>query len=120
MPFSYKPDRAAIEGECPGGEVDHRLEHPVEVEGRRDLAADLEQQGEIAGPLLDGVQLGVPEGGGGAGGEPFQQLPVLLVEDPVAGELVDDLDGADGDPAATIAVAMTVVASISAESTRGS
>ena len=55
--------------------------------------------GEVAGPLLGGVELGVPQGDGGGGGQPLEQLPVVLVEDAVARELVGDLDRADGDAA---------------------
>ena len=90
-------DRAAVEVERAGGEVDDRLQHPVEIEGGGDLAADLEQEGEVMGPPLDGMGLGVAQSARGGGGEPFEQLAVVLVERSGAASLVDDLDRPDGD-----------------------
>ncbi len=93
-----KPHGAAIEGEGPRCEVDHRLEHPVDVEGGGDLAADLEQDGEVARPALGAVQLRVPQRAGRGRRESLQQLPVVGVEDTGAGPLVHHLDGADRHP----------------------
>ena len=50
-------------------------------------------------PAFRRVELRVAEGGGGTGGESLEQLAVALVEDAVAGQLVGDLDRADGDAA---------------------
>ncbi len=92
------PHGAAVERERPGGEIDHGVEHPVQVERCGDFPADLQQQREVACPLLDGMKLGVAQGSGGTRCQPLQQLAVALVEDSGAGQLVGDLDGPHGNP----------------------
>ena len=64
------------------------------------------------GPPLDGMSLGVAQSARGGGGEPLEQLAVVLVERSGAASLVDDLDRPDGDARATIAVAMMVLVTV--------
>ncbi len=66
------------------------------------------------------MELGVAESGGGAGGKPLEQLAIPLVETPSPVSLLETWMAPTVTPPATIAVAMTVVANISPESTRGS
>ena len=49
------------------------------------------------GPPLDGMGLGVAQSARGGGGEPLEQLAVVLVERSGTASLVDDLDRPDGD-----------------------
>src|SRR5439155_2178009 len=75
-----QPDRTAVEGECARGEIHHRPEHPVEIEGGADLPADLEDECDIFGALTRAVHPGVAEGEGGDRGQRLHQLPVLAIE----------------------------------------
>src|SRR5690606_32194535 len=88
-----------VEWDGAGGEIHHGAEDAVEVEGGGDLAADLEDYGEVPRAAIGLDQLGVADGGGGADGQAFEKRAVSRREDPALARLHGDLDGADRDPA---------------------
>jgi hypothetical protein len=73
-------DRRAIEGERPGRQVDHRPEHPVEVETGGDLSTDLEEEGQVGGAGIAAAARGRRHGGAGQGCQVLEECAVGGVE----------------------------------------